>query len=134
MSASVGDDLDEQICTLWVHNEAFSKEDVLLNTSTLPKGLATNKIFNISAFVSNFGIRDFHASTTTVPPGKNGHTEPASIAGGGRRNVGSKRDRSLGRDGRAKCFTLAAKDMDAELKTRYPNLQVIRVLTLIELS
>jgi len=129
----MSDELDEQICTLWVHNEAFSKEDVLLNTATLPKRLATTKFFNISAFVSNVGLRDFQASTPTVPPGKIGHIAPASYAGNGRRSGGSRRNRLLGRDRRAKCFTLAAKDMDVELKIKHPNLQVIRVLGLIEL-
>ncbi|KAI9725216.1 MAG: vacuolar membrane-associated protein iml1 [Chrysothrix sp. TS-e1954] len=92
----------EKQCTLWVHNEAFSKEDVLFNASIFAKdAVHHDQPFTITSIDSGVGVRDFGPSDVNVteldqpqPPS----TEPS--------------------------FIFLARDASDEMKLKHPSLQV----------
>ena len=90
----------EKPCTLWVHNEAFSKESVLFNAAFLPLDAARNhQLLEVKPIESGVGVRDFE--TSVVDDGE--HTKSSSASS---------------------TFLFVAKDVTAELKAKYPGLQV----------
>lgn len=123
MSTSASTDLEEQICTLWVHNEAFSKEDVLFNAASFPKAFASSTVFTLTPYTSRVGVRDFQI-LASASSNKGNHSIAASTTTTGRQSHRTKSSARLGRDRQAKCFTFAGIDMDGELKLKHPNLQV----------
>ncbi|KAI9821631.1 MAG: vacuolar membrane-associated protein iml1 [Pycnora praestabilis] len=52
--------LVEKICTLWIHDDIFSKEEVLLNTSLFPDGgIRADDLAEIVALKPTTAVRDF---------------------------------------------------------------------------
>jgi len=128
------DDTEEQVCTLWVHNEAFAKEDVLFNATSFPKSFASSALFNLTPFMANVGVRDFQATATASVPANRGgkgtaYSTVSSSNRDGRQGGLPKSSALLGRNRHEKRFTFTATDMEADMKAKHPNLQVTSVYT-----
>jgi DEP domain-containing protein 5 len=52
--------LRNKTCLLWVHDDKYSKDDVLFNTSIFPDGsVSTEDLVEVKAVAANSDIRDF---------------------------------------------------------------------------
>ncbi|KAI5296048.1 vacuolar membrane-associated protein iml1 [Ascosphaera acerosa] len=109
--------ITQRVCTLWVHDESFSREDVLLNLNSLPD-LAINvgdlvEVRSVASVPPTTRARDLHVS----------HASNASID---RSEESSRNDRSSHRDKKFRTGGLIfrAQAMPPDLQARQPDLQV----------
>lgn len=92
----------EKQCILWVHNEAFAKEDVLFNASILPEGVeCEGRPFTITSLNTGIGIRDFETQEQDVSEVQNLQTHTVEPS-----------------------LVFIARDASEELKVKHPTLQV----------
>jgi DEP domain-containing protein 5 len=118
----------QRICTLWVHEESFSREDVILNFALFPKGsVRAGDLAEIVALKSNSEVRDFQDAVPKNPRDSNTFEGSPIGAGAERRrspsntlNLEDTTNKSL----QSKRYVFIAKDMSSEQKLRQPNLQV----------
>ncbi|KAI9765893.1 MAG: vacuolar membrane-associated protein iml1 [Geoglossum simile] len=118
----------QRICTLWVHEDSFSREDVILNFALFPKGsVRAGDLAEIVALKSNSEVRDFQDAVPKNPRDANAF-EGSSIGAGAERrqspsntlNLEDTTNKSL----QSKRYVFIAKDMSSEQKLRQPNLQI----------
>lgn len=126
-----------RLCTLWVHDDTFSRDEVILNTALFPPN--TVEIGRLAAIVqvkSDVNVRDFQDEAQ----------EASSDDAGKRKRRGATRKGGNGMEKKASCQALGAmenfakwggqdvdmskkyvfrvKDMSNEQRSKQPTLQV----------
>jgi hypothetical protein len=130
----------QKVCTLWTHDENFSKEDVVYNAEKFPELPSTpGSLLQILALNHATAVRDFQATAKSNAK-ENGSAKNDNSGNDTSRDTHSRRSRkaelkitidengSLIRGGRdvdpEKSYIFLAKPMPADLKSKHPNLQV----------
>ncbi|TAQ86963.1 hypothetical protein B7494_g4723 [Chlorociboria aeruginascens] len=114
----------ERRCTLWVHDEAFSKDEVVLNLDLFPE-FQVGELMAIAALKTDIGVRDFqdkaqgqdsemlgvsmHRDRSNSKPRR--PSEP--------NGVDANHSTDLGRR-----YLFMAKNIPKELKSKHPNLEI----------
>ncbi|KAF2240040.1 hypothetical protein EV356DRAFT_438368 [Viridothelium virens] len=127
-----------KICTLWVHEESFSRGDVIFNASKFAEcGIETGSLARIVAVQAATAVRDFQSTTTPVKENGTSGQRRSSTSGLSQ----AAQDVSRGADdlfidengvkvegGRRldveQCYVFMAEDASAEMKTKSPTLHV----------
>jgi hypothetical protein len=119
----------ERRCNVWVHDESFSKDEVVLNLDLFPD-VKSGELMAIVALKTDSGIRDFQdksqtskvggETTAPVPQSDRGHLNPKSpvLVNGSEGN----HDVDHGRR-----YLFIAKDMPKEMKTKHSSLEISAV-------
>jgi DEP domain-containing protein 5 len=126
-SVSKSTDAVERKCTIWIHDEQFSKEEVVLNLDLFPRGsVKAGDIMAIIALKADVTARDFQDKSPA--PKKVADSLPASLPldpsmvhrkSSDSTSVDGQHDVDLGRR-----YLFAVKEMSADLKTKSPSLEV----------
>lgn len=119
--------LVERRCLLWVHDDHFSKEDVIINLDLFPPhSVRPGELMAILPLKAGAGFRDVQEKRT--PPSEMsdsplasspitpGHSD-ARPAGVG--SAESQHDNAMG-----KRYLFAAREMSKEMKSRFPSLEI----------
>jgi hypothetical protein len=128
------------VCTLWTHDENFSKEIVVFNEEKFPEiPLSPNTLIKILALKTAPAVRDFQV------PGKNDASDSGAGRGGdsvhdGHPEARSKRSRrgfvvtTIDENGAVipggrdvdpeRSYVFVAKPMSSDLRSKHPTLQV----------
>jgi hypothetical protein len=130
----------QKICTLWTHDDNFSKQDIVFNGDRFPElPTAHGTLLQIVAIDSGTAVRDFQSTAKSAqpdaaqtqdaePPKDSGEVGPS---GRGRRGsitvtIGENGSKIPG--GRdidvEKTYVFAVAALPADLKTKHANLQV----------
>jgi DEP domain-containing protein 5 len=114
----------ERRCIIWVHDEAFSKDEVVLNLDLFPDAKAGD-LMAIVALKTDSGVRDFqekaqkidadNLATAMQRERSNSNPRSPNQANG----ADTKHDLDLG-----KRYLFIATDMSKEMKTKQPGLEV----------
>jgi hypothetical protein len=114
----------ERRCTLWVHDEGFSREEVVLNLDLFP-GFKPGELMAIMALKTDSGVRDFQEKTQS--------SNRDSVALGApiqrERSASNPRSPASGKDAkrdvdRWKRYLFIAKDISREMKAKHQGLEV----------
>lgn len=114
----------ERKCVLWVHDDGFSKEDVVLNLDLFPD-IKTGDLMAIVALKNESNVRDLQE--------KPQRRDTDSIAASVHRDRSSSYTRSPGPntesdakhdDDVGKRYVFVAKDMPQDMKTKQPGLEL----------
>jgi hypothetical protein len=111
----------ERRCTVWVHDEQFSKEEVLLNLDLFPAN--TVKPGDLMAIVTDNAVRDLQdrsASSKKVLESLPASFQP-NLNG---LDIESHNDCTCNMDHDESRYLFAVKDMSKELKSKQPSLEV----------
>ena len=116
----------ERRCNLWVHDDVFSKDEVVLNLDLYPE-VKAGDLMAIVALKTDSGVRDFqdqvNASKKDLPALATAMTRERSSSNPKSPTLGSDMDSKHDVDiGKRYLFT--AKDMPKELKAKHPGLEV----------
>lgn len=129
----------QKICTLWTHDENFSRDDIVFNSEKFPELPTTpGSLLQIVAINSGTAVRDF-SSTTKVPP----HDAAQASAGPVPKDTADTPSRKSrrgslsktvdengstvpgGRDiDTEKTYIFASKPLPHDLKSKHANLQI----------
>jgi hypothetical protein len=116
----------ERRCIIWVHDEGFSKDEVVLNLDLFPD-LTPGELMAIVALKTDSGIRDFQEKAQTsktngeniapVPQSDRSHLNPKSPVQANAPEVNHDVDHG-------KRYLFIAKDMPKEIKAKLPSLEI----------
>ena len=116
-----------EVVSLWVHDESFSKDDVLVNPDTLHHlRLAAGDLVQIVALKSALEARDFEKSSEVSLTDSSDSSKPkgtSSDEGNTTSALASGQRGSFEVDDNTKYFFIA-RSFPAELKAKHPSLQV----------
>ncbi|KAH8593446.1 hypothetical protein B0O99DRAFT_547124 [Bisporella sp. PMI_857] len=113
----------ERRCNLWVHDEAFSKDEVVLNMDLFPE-INPGDLIAIVASKADSGVRDFQETVSLRKDSDNLGTAK-SYRERSKSNpkspilYGVKHDAGFGT-----WYLFIARDIPKELKTKYPTLEI----------
>jgi hypothetical protein len=118
----------ERRCILWVHDEQFSKEEVVLNMNLLPEGtVKPGDLLAIVALKADTAGKEFQDKNLLAKKGTEllsasvqvdtSAAERKSLTGS--ISVDASQDIDLGKQ-----YLFAVKDMSKELKAKHPTLEV----------
>jgi hypothetical protein len=130
----------QRICTLWTHDENFSRDDIVFNGDKFPElPTAPGSLLQIVAIHAGTAVRDF-SSSTRAPPHESAQattTEPVSKDTTDSQSRKSRRGSFTitidengstipgGRDVDAeKTYIFASKPLPQDLKSKHANLQI----------
>jgi len=115
----------ETRCTLWIHDESLSKEEVLLNLDLFPD-VKAGELMAIIALKTDSGLRDLQEKTQPIRKDSDCLTVPVQRATSGSspkvldsNGTSSRHDLDFG-----KRYLFIAKDMPKDLKLRQPGLEI----------
>jgi hypothetical protein len=114
----------ERRCNLWVHDDAFSKDEVVLNLDLFPN-VQPGQLMAIVALKTDSGVRDFQDKAqkkdaeASAPPMRRERSGSNSRSSGQADGSEAKHDVELG-----KRYLFVAKDMSKEMKGRHTGLEV----------
>jgi hypothetical protein len=130
----------QRLCTLWTHDDNFSRDDIVFNVEKFPEiPTAPGTLLQILGVDSVTAVRDFQTISKTThfdtPQAKGDNTsrDAGVIEQSSRTRRGSTTitiDENLstfpnGRDGDTeKAYVFAVTTVPADLKSKYANLQV----------
>lgn len=137
-SASLKASRVQKICTLWTHDDNYSKEEVVFNGDKFPELTTTpGSLIRIIALKPTTAIRDFQTSAKTSskePSAANDKPNNATLDSHSRRSrrqsvvLTLDENGSLIQGGREvdpqKSYVFVTKPMTVEQKSKHPNLQV----------
>jgi hypothetical protein len=117
--------LFERLCNLWIHDDVFSKDEVVLNLDLFPD-IKAGDLMAIVALKTDSGVREFQdqtssskvdlASLGSARPRERSSSNPKSPVGSA---ADTKQDLELG-----KRYMFIARDMPKELKAKHTSLEV----------
>ncbi|TKA63768.1 hypothetical protein B0A49_09557 [Cryomyces minteri] len=116
----------QKVCTLWVHEDNFSKEDAVFNVGCFPDGsITTGSLVQVVAVKEATAVRDFQPATGK--PHKDGSSgvkkEGSAVKSAPGDSIQKKHDSSgpvvLGENG-----TSLESDISPEMKAKHPGLQI----------
>ena len=115
----------ERRCNIWVHDESFSKDEVVINLDLFPD-VNSGELMAVVALKTDSGIRDFQDKAESskwngdsVAPSsqsEHGHGHPSPIQANG---SDVNHDIDSGRR-----YLFLAKDMSKETKIKHPTLEI----------
>lgn len=130
----------QKICTLWTHDDNFSRDDVVFSGDKFPELPATpGSLIQVVAFKYGTAVRDFQSSAKAPPKDASqvkadDSTRTATPEPHSRRSrrgsvkITLDENGSVIQEGREvdleKSYVFVAKPFPAELKAKYPQLQV----------
>jgi hypothetical protein len=129
----------QKICTLWTHDENFSRDDVVFNSDKFPElPTTTGSLLQIVAINAGTAVRDFSSTTKAPPPdAAQAKAEPVSKDTADNQSRKSRRGSFTitidengstipgGRDvDTEKIYIFASKPLPQDLKTKHANLQI----------
>jgi DEP domain-containing protein 5 len=131
---SAPDKLHNRACLLWVHDDKFSKDEVLFNAGFFPDASVTiGDLIEVKPDIANSDIRDFqqkHGSKPQDPRGdgqsKRG-TQPEKLP---TTEQGLQQDVTRDHDSHKHCVFIV-KPLPPEIKTKHPGLQVCSSILLV---
>ena len=116
----------ERMCNIWVHDEGFSKDEVVLNLDLFPD-VKPGELMAIVTLKTDSGVRDFQDKAQSLKlTGENiastaqterGHSNPKSPVEVNGTDVNHELNHG-------KRYLFIAKDMPKEIKTRQPSLEI----------
>jgi hypothetical protein len=118
----------ERRCLLWVHDDQFSKEDVVLNVDLFPAGsLKPGVLMAITALKADTTVKEYPvreptgrkgAQTLSVShdPVENGEDQKSSTG-----SFGGESQQDMDSETQ---YLFAANDMGKEMRLKHPNLEV----------
>lgn len=126
-------------CSLWVHDDNLSREDVLLDLAVFPKdAVRQGDLLEVAALAENPADEESAPSTVvsnvsngaeSTGPDKQGipDTVAQDSAGDGQHTRRSRlREQGKRTSQRYSSYVFLVKELSPELKQKYPNLQVSR--------
>jgi hypothetical protein len=130
----------QKICTLWTHDDNFSRDDIVFNADKFPELLtAPGTLLQIVAIESTTAVRDFQPTTKAVQPDAS-QARSGNIAQDHGANRLPKRSRrgsvtiTVDENGSTfpggrdidddKAYVFAVTALSADLRSKYANLQV----------
>jgi hypothetical protein len=131
----------QKVCTLWIHEDKFSKEDVVFNGDKFPELPATpGSLIRILRLKGLTSVRDFQSPNTHAAAKDVSQTKADNSSKESTHETRSRRTRrgsvvlTLDENGQPipggrdvdseKSYIFVAKPMPADLKSKYPNLHV----------
>lgn len=114
----------ERRCNLWVHDDAFSKDEVVLNLDLFPS-VKAGELMAIVALKTDSGVRDFQDKAqrkdteTSATPMHRERSNSNSRSPGQANDLEVRHDVELG-----KRYLFVAKDMSKEMKAKHAGLEV----------
>lgn len=130
----------QKVCTLWTHDDNFSRDDIVFNGDKFPELPTTaGSLLQIIPISSGTSVRDFQSPAKTVHhAAAQGKSENASQDAGTEAHPKRSRRGSLtitldengsvipgGRDvDTEKAYVFVSKALTPDLKSKHPNLQV----------
>ncbi|KAH7411256.1 vacuolar membrane-associated protein-like protein IML1 [Cadophora sp. MPI-SDFR-AT-0126] len=122
----------ERKCVLWVHDEAFSREDVVLNLDLFPE-VKPGELMAVTALKTEPGVRDFQEKSQTGKRdsdtlstsmqrerSSSNPKSPGTVNGSANRHGSdAKHDPDLWNR-----YLFLARDMPKDMKAKQPNLEV----------
>lgn len=123
----------QKVCTLWTHDENFSKEEVVFNEEKFPElPTSPGSLIQIMALKHAPSVRDFQPTphqTQGDGDGQDGFPETHSRRSRrGPVRITVDENGSVIQGGRdvdpEKSYIFVARSMRSELKSKHPNLQV----------
>jgi hypothetical protein len=138
--ASVKPTRVQKICTLWTHDDNFSRDDIVFNSDKFPELPTTpGSLLQLVAFNAGTAVRDFSATSKT-PQSDATHSRPDSAAKDSSADSRSRRSRRAsftitvdengstipaGRDVDGdRTYIFALKPLPPDLKSKHANLHV----------
>lgn len=111
--------VSSKVITIWVHDDAFSKDDVLINPSIFD-GLepSSNHLVEIAGLKSASEIRDFQTNVDEADAEAN--KEDGQSLG---RQTSRESQDAFETDNRTKCL-LSLRPLPEEIKTKHPSMQI----------
>jgi hypothetical protein len=116
----------ERRCNLWVHEESFSKNDVVLNLDLFPD-VKPGDLMAIVSLKADLGVRDFQEKAHT--PKKDADNLPATMRSERSNSNPKSPSQASGTDIRSevelgrRCLFIV-KPMSSEMKAKQPGLEV----------
>lgn len=108
--------LDHQLCSLWVHDESFSRDEVLFNPHAFgDTGVKPGDLIEILGLPGD--LRELGGKAARDGPDK----DPSRASSGSVKSNSAAPKPGKAKHGR---FLFIAKPLPPDLKTRHPNLQV----------
>ncbi|KAF1950790.1 hypothetical protein CC80DRAFT_528712 [Byssothecium circinans] len=130
----------QKVCTLWTHDDNFSKDDVVFNGEKfLELPATTGSLIQVIALKYGTAVRDFQSNSkaptkdASQPRADDSSQNPVKSSHNRRSRRGSVKitldeNGSVIQEGREvdseKSYTFVAKPFPADLKSKHPNLQV----------
>ncbi|TVY83793.1 Vacuolar membrane-associated protein iml1 [Lachnellula suecica] len=111
----------ERKCTLWVHEETFSKDDVVLDLDLFPD-VKPGELLGVVALRAESGVHDFQDKVPT--PRKDGDNLSAGMQRQ-RSSDSTSNGTNIGRDPEnGKRYLFTAQAMTKEMKAKHPTLEM----------
>jgi hypothetical protein len=113
----------ERRCNIWVHDESFSKDEVVINLDLFPD-IKSGELMAIVALKTDSGVRDFQDKAQTLKT--NGElTAPATQSDRGHLNTVQLNGSEVNHDvDHGRRYLFIGKDMSKEMKAKQPNLEI----------
>jgi hypothetical protein len=126
MESDVPKEPVERRCTLWVHEEQFAKDEVIINLDLFPKdSVKPGELMAIVALKTDTGVRDFQDRSPTLKRGSDSTGASQKMDAGSadlkalRDSLDHQHDTDMDRR-----YLFAVKDMSKEMKAKHPNLEI----------
>ncbi|KUJ07054.1 vacuolar membrane-associated protein-like protein IML1 [Mollisia scopiformis] len=116
----------ERRCTIWVHDEGYSKDEVVLNLDLFPN-VKPGELMAVVALKTDSGVRDFQdkAQFAKIEPEVLGTAMQREDSNSNPRSPGTANPNDVKHDvDVGNRYLFIAKDMPKEMKTRQPTLEV----------
>ncbi|KAK5147732.1 hypothetical protein LTR04_000777, partial [Oleoguttula sp. CCFEE 6159] len=129
----------QKVCTLWVHEDNFSKEDAVFNVGYFPDGITIGSLVQVVAVKEPTAVHDLQPATGK--PHEDGSSgvkkEGSAFSSAPGDSIQKKHDSSapdvLGESGTPlesvrtfdpqNCYVFVVQDMSSEMKAKHPGLQ-----------
>ncbi|KAL2352648.1 vacuolar membrane-associated protein-like protein IML1 [Cryomyces antarcticus] len=130
----------QKVCTLWVHEDNFSKEDAVFNVGYFPDGITIGSLVQVVAVKEPTAVHDLQPATGK--PHEDGSSgvkkEGSAFSSAPGDSIQKKHDSSapdvLGESGTPlesvrtfdpqNCYVFVVQDMSSEMKAKHPGLQI----------
>ncbi|KAI9726988.1 MAG: vacuolar membrane-associated protein iml1 [Cirrosporium novae-zelandiae] len=111
----------QRLCSIWVHDESFSKEDILFNAAALGDGaVRADDLLAVSAVLPTTSVRQFEP----LAPSQKRRSLLSNDFGDKSAVITHGEPIERGAEEPQKSFLFVARDISPEVKARYPNLQI----------
>jgi hypothetical protein len=125
----------QKICTLWTHDDNFSRDDVVFNGDKFPElPITPGTLLQIVSIESGTSVRDFQASAQAHAPQDRGASSARDADGQLKRSRRGSMTLTVDENGTAipggretdvdKAYVFAVTALPADLKSKHANLHV----------
>lgn len=116
----------ERSCTLWVHDETFSKRPVVFNPAVLARhNVRPGALLKVMRVASGVAVQDFQSEEDRPKSSQSKEISSFEIGAGASLELPPRADAATN-DEEWKHFVFISEELDQDYLTRHPNLQVVR--------